>query len=95
MEAASISITSSEVPAAIVRQGSHSPQGVSVGPFTQFSERARIFAIEVFPGAARADEEVGVVDAVLLDRVRKGPDDVLLPDHLGEALRPVAAVEGG
>ncbi len=48
-EAASISITSSEVPAAIVRQGSHSPQGVRVGPCTQLSERARIFAIEVLP----------------------------------------------
>ena len=28
---------------------SHSPQGSSVGPFTQFSERARILAIEVLP----------------------------------------------
>ncbi len=48
-EAASISITSIEVPAAIERQDSHSPQGSSVGPFTQLSERARIFAIEVLP----------------------------------------------
>ena len=49
LEAASISITSSELPAAIVRQDSHSPQGVSVGPLTQFRERARIFATEVLP----------------------------------------------
>ena len=35
--------------AAMVRQGSHSPQGSSVGPFTQLRDRARIFAIEVFP----------------------------------------------
>ena len=48
-EAASISITSSELPAAIVRQDSHSPQGVTVGPLTQFRERARIFATEVLP----------------------------------------------
>ena len=48
-EAASISITSSEVPAAIVWHGSHSPHGVSVGPCTQLSDRARIFAIEVLP----------------------------------------------
>ncbi len=49
-EAASISITSTEVPAAIERQDSHSPQGVSVGPpRSQLSEAARIFAIEVFP----------------------------------------------
>ena len=38
------------------------PQGVRVGPpFSQFSEAARIFAIDVFPGAARTDEKVGVV----------------------------------
>ena len=48
-EAASISITSSEVPAAIVTQASHSPHGVRVGPCTQLRERARIFAIEVLP----------------------------------------------
>ena len=48
-EAASISITSSEVPAAIVTQDSHSPHGVRVGPLTQLSERARIFASEVLP----------------------------------------------
>ena len=48
-EAASISITSSDVPAAIVRQDSHSPQGVTVGPLTQFSERARILATDVLP----------------------------------------------
>ena len=34
------------------------------------------------------------MDAVALDRVREGADDVLLADHLGEALRAVAAVEG-
>jgi hypothetical protein len=52
LEAASISITSIEVPPAIVRHDSHSPQGSRVGPPPrpeQFSERARIFAIEVLP----------------------------------------------
>ncbi len=48
-EAASISITSSEVPREIETHDSHSPQGVSVGPFTQLSERARIFASDVLP----------------------------------------------
>ena len=48
-EAASISITSSELPEAIVRHDSHSPHGLRVGPSTQLSERARIFASEVFP----------------------------------------------
>ena len=49
LEAASISSTSSEVASAIERQESHTPQGVEVGPFTQFSDAARIFAIEVLP----------------------------------------------
>ena len=34
---------------AIPRQESHSPHGEIVGPFTQFSDAARIFAIDVFP----------------------------------------------
>ena len=48
-EAASISITSIELPAAIATHDSQTPHGVRVGPLTQFSERARIFAIEVLP----------------------------------------------
>ncbi len=49
LEAASISITSIEVPAAIETHDSHFPHGVKVGPSTQFRERARIFASEVLP----------------------------------------------
>src|SRR5688572_29581776 len=49
LEAASISITSSDVAVAIARQDSHSPHGVTVGPLTQFSDAARIFAIDVLP----------------------------------------------
>jgi hypothetical protein len=49
LEAASISITSSEVELAIATHDSHSPHGCSVGPCAQFNERARILAIEVLP----------------------------------------------
>ena len=58
LDAASISMTSSEVAAAIERHESQAPQGVVVGPPEpvpppaspwQFSEAARIFAIEVLP----------------------------------------------
>src|SRR5258707_1078511 len=56
-DAASISITSKEVPAAISLQESHSPQGVAVGPFTQFSAFARILAAVVFP-TPRAPEKM-------------------------------------
>src|SRR5215213_10469137 len=48
-DAASISMTSSEVALAIERQDSHTPHGVTVGPSTQLSDAARIFAIDVFP----------------------------------------------
>src|SRR5207253_11243795 len=48
-EAASISMTSSEVPAAISLHESHTPQGSGVGPFTQFSALAKILAAVVFP----------------------------------------------
>jgi hypothetical protein len=46
-------------------------------------------------GAARADEEVGVMDLALLDRVAQGADDVLLADHLVEGAGAVTPVEGG
>src|SRR4051794_5852680 len=48
-DAASISITSSEGALAIARHDSHCPHGDTVGPFTQFSDAARILAIDVFP----------------------------------------------
>ncbi len=49
LEAASISITSSERACAIERHDSHTPQGSTVGPFSQLRQAARILAIEVLP----------------------------------------------
>ena len=46
-------------------------------------------------GAARADEEVGVVDLVLLDRVAQRADHVLLAHDLVEGARAVASIERG
>src|SRR3954453_24129936 len=46
-DAPSISITSSAVARAIETHESHSPHGETVGPFTPFSDAARIFAIDV------------------------------------------------
>src|SRR4029079_4043505 len=45
-------------------------------------------------GAARAAEQERVVEAVLADRARERADDVVLPEHLGRGLRPVASVQG-
>ena len=44
-------------------------------------------------GAARADEQIGVMDLVELDRVAERLDDVLLAHHRVECPRAVAAVE--
>src|SRR6204780_4956116 len=48
-DAASISSTSSDVPAEISRHESQLPSGSAVGPFTQFKAFARIRALVVFP----------------------------------------------
>ena len=48
-EAASNSITFSDVPAAISSHMGHTPHGLSVGPFTQFSALAKMRAVLVFP----------------------------------------------
>ena len=48
-EAASISITSSEVPFAIETHAWQTLSGVGVGPVSQLSAFARIRAIEVLP----------------------------------------------
>ena len=49
LEAASISITSSEVAFWIATHESQSPHGVIVGPCSQFRHAARIFAMLVLP----------------------------------------------
>ena len=48
-DAASISTTSSEVPAAMARQAWQVPSGCGVGPCAQFSPLARMRAIDVLP----------------------------------------------
>src|SRR3954467_2442182 len=49
LDAASISITSSDVALAIATQDWHWPQGLTVGPCSQFRHAARILAIDVLP----------------------------------------------
>jgi hypothetical protein len=44
-------------------------------------------------GAARASEEIGVVDVTGEDGVAQGPDDVVLPDNLIKGLGTPFAVE--
>ena len=51
LEAASISMTSRDVPNAMLLHRSHVPQGLGVGwsVLRQLRERARILALDVFP----------------------------------------------
>src|SRR3954469_697663 len=49
LDAASISMTSSDVALAIATHDSHTPHGSTVGPCTQFRQAARILAIDVLP----------------------------------------------
>jgi hypothetical protein len=62
------------------------------GPI-QLSALAIRRAVEVFADPAHAGHQEGVGDAVALDRVAERADHRLLPDQLGEGLRPVFAGE--
>ena len=93
-EAASISITSSEVPAAIVTARLALPAGRQRRAADAVERAGEDLRHRGLAGAARADEQVGVVDPVALDRVAQRAHDVLLADDLVEGLRAVAAVEG-
>ncbi len=70
----------------------HSPQGVGVGPCSQFRHRARIRALVVFPhprGPLNC-----AIDPVVPQRLLQRVGDMLLPDDLGERrLRAIAAVQ--
>ena len=48
-DAASISMTSSDLPSAISTQNEHSEQGLGVGPSLQLRAFARILALDVLP----------------------------------------------
>ena len=92
-EAASISITSSEVALAIETHESHSPHGRDGRAVDAVQAGGEDLRHARLAGAARADEQVGVVDLPLLDGVAERAHDVLLTDDVGERARAVAAVE--
>ena len=94
-EAASISITSREVPLAIVTQGLQTLSGVGVGPWTQFSALGEDPRERGLAGAAWPCEEVRLAHLPGGDRVLQRPDDRFLADDLVEVLRAVLPVERG
>ena len=94
-EAASISITSSEVALAIETHESHSPHGLDRRPVLAVQAGGEDLRHARLAGPARAHEQVGVVDLALLDGVAERAHDVLLADDVGERAGAVAAVERG
>ena len=85
--AASISCTSVDVPAAISVHEMHSPHGVSVGPFSQLIQRARMRASVVLPVPRGPRQQQGVRDSVGADCIAKRCGDVSLTHHIVEILR--------
>ena len=97
--AASISMTSTALPARISVQLSQTSQGSGVG---RAAAADGVAAVQRhgqdagdggFADAAMAAEDVAVGDAVLGERVHQGHGDVVLSDDVGEALGTVFAGE--
>ena len=70
------------------------PHGSGVGPCSQLRAAGQDAGARGLAAAARAAEQVGVVDPVAAQRLLQRVGDVLLPDDLGEGRRAVVAVEG-
>ena len=64
-----------------------------MGPFSQLSAVREQAGGGGLADAARPAEQVGVRDAIELDRVRERADDVLLAGHVVEGLRALLAGE--
>ena len=94
-EAASISITSSEVPFVIATQAWQVLSGCAVGPCAQLIPLARMRASDVLPVPRGPGEQIGLADFALLDRVCEGAHDRFLPDDFSERLWAVLPVERG
>ncbi len=70
--------------------GGDTPRTVGPGAVQALGQDARHRGLA---DAARAGEQIGVVQSAAGQRVAQGTHDVLLPDHLAEAARPVLARE--
>ena len=92
-DAASISMTSSDVALAIATHDSQRPQGSTVGPLLAVQARREHLGHRRLARPARAHEQVGMVDLALLDGIAQGPDDMLLAHDVRERARAVAAVQ--
>ena len=88
LEAASISRTSIDLPAAISWQDGHLLQGVIGRTFHAVQSLRQNSGRRGFAHAPRSRKQIGVTNAIDLDRILKGLDDRLLADNVLEKLRP-------
>ena len=93
-DAASISCTSTLVPAVISRQASHTLHGVGVGALIAGQALARMRAAVVLPTPRAPVKRNAWCRRPCRDGVLQRPRDVLLPDDLVERLRAVLAWRG-
>ena len=93
--AASISITSTALPARISVQESHTPQGSATGLLSAARAAVQRHCQDAgdcrLADSAMAAEDIAVRDALLRDRILQGAGDMFLADDVGEFLRPVFA----
>ena len=82
LDAASISSRSTKRPASISMQAEHLPQGCARDPGLAVQALRQDARERRLADAARAGEQVGVVQPLLLERVPQRAHDVLLPDQL-------------
>ena len=92
-EAASSSITSSERASWIAMQRSQVPSGVGGRPVLAVQRLGEDLGERGLAGAARAGEQVGMRDAILLDRGLQGAHDMFLAHDVGERAWAVLAIE--
>ena len=85
--AASISRTSMSRPSAISTQASQTPHGSAVGPFSQFSARARMRAVVVLPTPRGPANTNACASRPLDERVLQRSRHRLLADDIVEPLR--------
>ena len=91
--AASISKTSMSRPSAISMQASQTPQGSAVGPFSQFSARARMRAVVVLPTPRGPEKTNDCAIRLAAMALRSVCGDAALADDVIEPLRAPFAGE--
>ena len=92
--AASISMRSRKLSRPTLRQFSHRLQGSGCTPSRQLIALARMRATVVLPVPRSPENRYAWLTRLCAQRILKNPNDVLLTDDIGEALRPCICYRG-